>query len=253
MNCKQVRAVLPELVSGELDSATHSRAVDHIKACAECRSEMLKCEAALGALASAWTPVAAPAALDSLSFAGTRRVGFAFGKMGLAGVCLAVVVAALIVLPRIHQPSERQAMAPVQVETEHRQPSFEPPKPQPEAKPTPNAEPKDTARPQPPAQIEKQEPRWDERRFRPHKQSDYVAQIGHKPVHPKIAKQAPKRQSSADEPKRVARAMEEPKPNDRPMTHKVTRPVVTYDSYGNKQVTLTETEEQTKPSEMALY
>lgn len=268
MNCKKVMAILPELVSGELDSKTYSEAMDHINKCPQCRSEMLKYKDALGNLSHAWTPVQTPEALDFLSLPKKERNRFIYWRFGFAGVCAAVIVALIIAIPCVRSRSSRETL-PTRRDTvmvapyeEHQPKKVKLPEMQPKKQPQPKLEQNNGNKPEP--EIKNREHKWDERRLRPRRQWDYYAYNNRKPKQTPIKsiKTLPKKQNQDNpEPVTVA-ANHSTQPDTKPLikvemkptVQKVMQPMVNYDRYGNKQITLTQTEEQSsQPCVMALY
>lgn len=273
MNCRQVRDILPELVSGELDSKAKSDAMHHINVCVECQSEMLKYKAALGVLENAWNPVQTPPALDSLTLLEIRQARLPVFHLSLVGACLAVLILVLIVIPRIQHRNVTSPMQQVLIQpNEDHQPQ---PNKLPEIQPNKKSEleEKNTVKPEsapelkPDTKIENKqpEPKFDKRRFRPRRNWDYCKEPD------KQEKQIKEEQQTASEDSKpetdqseynrdsVASSNIESIENPstkiivKPVAQKITRPIVTYDRYGNKQVTSTEAEEHEKPLEMAFY
>lgn len=252
MKCKKVRSILSEMVSGELDAGTYAEAKDHLDTCLECREQMLSYQSALEALTNAWAPVQAPAGLvmpDCVDL--NARPWVVKPWFVIAGVCLAVMVTAAIVLYPKALPMQRmQAMCPPYSD---RQLHVDPVKtPTPTIKPEPKSEPKNVG-PQP------ESPKWDERRLRTPRRWDYIAlkprlhRIRTKPANSTLPK--------SDEPATVTVACTPPprsvvseKTCTVPSTTKTTRQIITYDRFGIRQVTQVETEEQIpQPCTMALY
>ena len=266
MNCKKVKAILPELVSGEITGKTYADAMSHIDTCPTCRREMQSYKTALTSLSGAWQDAATPQMLESITLPETRGGRFTNFRFALAGAVFAIMIAAVILAFGNHRLPDiqvQQARIPSQTQEKYTSPTVTPYKHL-EPKTEPTEKPKETYDKQPSQNIEKQKPKWDERRVRPRKQWDNCAKVNPKPV------ESPKTNENEviNEPVQIS---EEPKMEDisseclphnqteepsntKPTPQKVVRQVVTYDRYGNKQILLVESEEQTPmPCSMAMY
>lgn len=249
MKCKKVRSLLAAMVSGELDSKAYAEAESHIDSCPDCRKEMLSYQASLNALTHAWSPVQAPESLVApdcaVLNAGRSAVKPWFVSVGVA--LAAVLVAVLLLLPRADRMRQMQAMSPRE---DSRSEQVQPPKPPPvKVKPEPKPVPRR-------AEPQLEAPKWDEKRLRAPRRWDHVAAA------PRSRKlNATPARPRRDEPATATVACTPP-PRDVvtertctvPVTTKVTKQIITYDRFGNRQVTQVEAEEQTpQPCTMALY
>lgn len=268
MNCRQVRNIIPELVSGKLYIKTLQEATAHICNCEQCKMEITKYKSVLGALENYWTPAQVPSSLDSFAYPHMSERKHLNLKPMLGWMCTVLAVIAVISLAYIYKnmpgispivqqaltnnPNSKQIHVDIQINAQvhqSKQPVVEK-----------NTKPKH----KPAIQDEKQEQRQqqDEHKAKPHKRWTNYASTG--VTYIRISSATKKQGSktamaqpvngqidavySYSEP-----ASEPVKPSTEKPTYIITRQIVTYDINGDKRITLTEEETQVKPNEMALY
>ena len=103
MNCEQVRDLLPELVSGELETVTATSAHAHVISCADCTAELAIAQSI------ATTRVAIPAGLEQrvqLATANRRISYWTRGRMAaVATFAVAIIGGSALVAPYLDSPT----------------------------------------------------------------------------------------------------------------------------------------------------
>ena len=111
MKCRHVADLLPRLVEEELDELTAEKVREHVRTCKTCAADMSEYQTALAALKRPHEMASPPEALNVLRLPEAGRMASLWTRGALAACGAAVVLAFLLVFPRLRQPEPPQQPA----------------------------------------------------------------------------------------------------------------------------------------------